>query len=152
MKRGEIDTAGKTESFLSRNVRLITFLVCVCLFLAGALVAGAMIYGDLDFSRPENDTRPEMSVEELRGIAARAKTLTGGELSRYRGENYDRQIDGVTVEKYYYINAIGGRYNLSATERASDGRIMYLTVYDLESKKQIDLLDGESDFDAFLGD
>lgn len=143
----------KTENFFTRNVRLVTFITVVVLFLIAALVLAWMVHGEMLFPFTEKpDDRPAMTVEELRDVCARARTLRGEELARYRGDNYDRIIDGVVVENYYYINEIGGRYNLSATERASDGKILYLELYDLQTKKKIDLLDKKSDMDAFFGD
>ena len=143
----------KTENFLSRNVRTVTFITVMVLFLLAALLLAWMVHGEALFPMPEaEDARPEMTVEELRDVCARARTLTGEELARYRGENYDRTIDGTVVEYYYYINAIGGRYNLSATERASDGRIMYLSLHDIKTKRTVDLLDGATDVGAFFGD
>ena len=151
MKPQESRTPQRTENFFTRNVRLITFLAVVAAFLAVTVMLGVIVHGDFLFDFSENDTRPEMTVEEMREICARAATVTGAELSAWRGENYDRKIDGVTVEKYYYINNVGGRYNLSATVRASDGRMVYFALYDLETKEMIDLLDKKSDLDAFLG-
>lgn len=144
-------STGRTENVLTRNVRLFTFLTVIAVFLIGAVAFGVMVYGDVLFPMPENDTRPDMTVEELRALCARANAVTGTELSAFRGENYDRSIDGVVVEKYYYVNEIGGRYNLSATERVSDRRIMYLTLYDLETKRMYDLLDGSVDVGALFG-
>ena len=142
-----------TENFFTRNVRLVTFITVIVLFLIGALILAWMVHGELLFPFSETaDDRPAMTVEELRDVCSRARTLRGEELARYRGDNYDRIIDGVVVENYYYINEIGGRYNLSATERASDGKILYLELYDIKTKKKIDLLDKKSDVDAFFGD
>jgi len=151
MKRKSAEGVGRTENVFTRNVRLFTFLSVVAVFLVGAVMLGVIVHGDFLFDFPENDTRPEMTVEEMKAICARAATVTGAELGKWRGENYDRAIDGVIVEKYYYINDIGGRYNLSATVRASDGRMMYFALYDLQTKEMIDLLDKKSDLDAFLG-
>ena len=92
-----------------------------------------------------------MPLEALYAICDRPSDVTGATLARYRGENEERRIDGVVVEKYYFLNGIGDRYNLSATERVSDGKIMYLVLYDSVTKKQVDLLDKTSDIDGFLG-
>ena len=34
MARQQMDTAGKTETFFTRNVKLITFLICVAIILS----------------------------------------------------------------------------------------------------------------------
>ena len=151
MRRHSENAVGRTENILTRNVRLVTFIAVIAVFLLGATALGVAVHGDFLYDFSDNDTRPEMTVEEMKALCLRAATVTGRELEAYKGENYDREIDGVTVEKYYYVNGIGGRYNLSATVRVSDGRMMYFVLYDLQTKETLDLLDKKSDLDAFLG-
>ena len=140
-----------TENLFTRNVRLFTFLTVVAVFLVGAIALGAYVHGDFDRLFVAEDHRPEMSEAELYALCEHPRAVTGAALSAFKGENYDRKIDGVVVEKYYYVNDIGGRYNLSATERASDARIMYLVLYDTVTKESIDLLDPEARIDEFFG-
>ena len=152
MRKGS-DTAGKTETLLSRNARLVAFLCVIVAFLAVAILLGQAVHGDVDSFLSlfeKEDEREVMPLEALYAICDRPSDVTGATLARYRGENEERRIDGVVVEKYYFLNGIGDRYNLSATERTSDGKIVYLVLYDSVTKKQIDLLDKTSDIDGFL--
>ena len=151
--RRATDPVGKTETLLSRNARLVAFLCVIAAFLAVAILLGQAVHGDIDVFLSlfeKKDEREEMTLEALQEICDRPSAVTGAELARYRGENEERKIDGVTVEKYYFLNGIGDRYNLCATERASDGKVVYLVLYDTVTKKQIDLLDKASDIDGFL--
>ena len=57
------DTRGKTENFFSRNVRLITFLICVSVFLA--FFVPIVAYEVVDYLADARDNRPEMTMSDV---------------------------------------------------------------------------------------
>ena len=75
MARQQIDTAGKTETFFTRNVKLITFLICIAVIFSPFVVT--YIKDVIEDKRMEN--RPEMTVDELVLFAKRAKDLRQAE-------------------------------------------------------------------------
>ena len=58
MARQQIDTAGKTENFFTRNVKLITFLICITVIFSPFVVV--YIQDTIEAKRLEK--RPEMTV------------------------------------------------------------------------------------------
>ncbi len=138
---------GKTENFLTRNIRLITFLVCVALF----LVLFAMLEGFelFSFDSPA-DTRPEMTLEDLRAVASAPGRITPELLDTYRGERDDNTIDGLHYS-IYQID-IGERWFLMASFDRSNRYLYYLTLTDLQTHTDLDLLKNGSRLDAFLGE
>ena len=159
MRRHVDGEMGKTESFWTRNVKLIAFLLTVVILL-GIPVA----YFAIRDYKPE-DTRPQMTLEQLKELAGRPGQVTQEELDRYRGENEERKIDGVTVEVYYYIT-VGDRYHLDAVKvlvpetgtvqndktQITGAELSYLSVYDRVTRERLDLLSKNADVDAFCGD
>ena len=71
MARQQIDTKGKTETFFTRNVKLITFLICITVIFSPFV--GTYIQ-DMINARREAE-RPELTVDELVFIAERGKDL-----------------------------------------------------------------------------
>ena len=134
----------KTETFWTRNVRIIAFTITVSVFLMGVL-----IFYFVHNYEPK-DTRPEMTYEQLYDIAMKPDAVTGEVLARYRGQNdVRRATDGNPVENYYYI-MIEDRYQLVGTESVSEGEIKFLQVTDLVTKKTVDLLGKQSAIREFF--
>ncbi len=140
-------TVGRTENFWTRNVRLITFLICALLILS---VFGpiSIIYIDDYIQSMEQDDRPQMTVEELRAVAEAAKSLNRKALERFRGERSENgENENRTVT---YQISIGERYFLMAGFYVETEKVYYLTLTDLEKNTDLDLLDRNADLDAFL--
>ena len=62
-RRQEVDTAGQTETFLTRNVRLITFLICLSVFLA--FFGPWSVFRIMEYLEAKNDTRIPMTEADL---------------------------------------------------------------------------------------
>lgn len=147
MRKREQETVGKTETFFSRNVRLITFLICMAVFFG--TVGPWSVFKIYEYIGQAQDTRVEMTLSDLHTLAARSASLTQKDLDGFYGERDVRTVDGIEVEVYYQI-PIGQEYSLFATSVTSTGRIMYLQLTDLNTFERIDLLDKNADLDAFL--
>ncbi len=149
----------KTETFWTRNVKLIAFLITV------AVLLGIPTVYFLVQDHDPADTRPQMTLTQLKELAGRPATVTDDELEKYCGEREERKIDGVTVEVYYYIT-VEGRYHLDAVKVLSPdaagsapgkdaiagAKLAYLSVYDRVTHTRLDLLSKHADADAFFGE
>ena len=115
MKHYAPDTAGKTENFFTRNVRLITFLICIAVFLG--------IFGPLSVfhiyqyytEMQEDASYVEMTVDDLRALAKRAETLTEKDFERFLRDDGGDWTVGPKTGRMFYIQ-IGERYQLSCME------------------------------------
>ena len=158
MKYTVEDGRERTETFFTRNVKLIAF------FLTVVVVLGIPTVFFLIRDYEAEDTRPEMTVAQLKELAARPAAVGTEELDRYRGTKEERKIDGVTVEVYYYIT-VEGRYHLDAVkvlvedreagsvagkDTVKDAELAYLSIYDRQTHERLDLLSKKADVDAFF--
>ncbi len=138
------DTAGKTETFFTRRVRLITFLSCVALFLIGfAVLEGFDLF---PFDNPPEDTRPEMTLDNLRALAKATDRVTRETLDTYRGTC---ETNEKTESTAYQID-IGERYFLMATFQRDERQPSYLTLTDRNTHTNLNLLEKDADLEAFL--
>lgn len=142
--RDAVDTAGKTENFFSRNVKLITFCVTIAVFLAVFIpigVIGIEKMGDLlDPARK----LPEMTLEDVVALSERTDTLFLEDISCYRGEKGDWTI-GIVYTVY-----IGEEYILRGTASHVDLRLESCILYNVITEKGVDVL--KDDVRAFLND
>ncbi len=133
--------------FFTRNVRLITFLACVAVFLAlFAMLEGVDLF---PFDNTE-DTCPEMTLEELRALASAPERITPEVLDTYRGERDENTVDSLHYSIYQI--KIGKRWFLMASFDRSNRHLFYLTLTDLQTHTDLDLLKNASRLDAFLGE
>ncbi len=146
-KKEPQDTAGKTENFWTRNVRTITFLCCLAVILS--VIGPFSIFYIRDYLESvEQDSRREMTLEEVRTISASPRTLDHRAFDRFKGEKSENG-EGTDRTVTYNI-PIGERYFLMAGFYTENGKVYYLTLTDLERSADIDLLDRNSDLEAFL--
>ena len=95
------DTAGKTETFFSANVKLITFLVTIAVLLA--LIGPWSVFQIkrwIEANQEEQQQEVLMSAEQLDRIVARGENLTWAD---FDGLTYD-----VISEKTIYIRKYNG--------------------------------------------
>ncbi len=132
------DTAGKTETFFTRNVRLITFLICIAVFLA--------IFGPLsafhirDYIREHSDSRPELTDDVLIALTERSEGFFLSELEKYRGKTQEHTVTDpndpsheIVVDIYWQADFADGRYRCMAVAEPVGGRITYLSVVNLQT-------------------
>lgn len=149
MKRYAKDTAGKTESFFTRNVKLITFLICIAVFLG--------IFGPLSVfhiyqyyvEMQEDGAYVDMTEDDLRALAKRADALTEKDFERFTREESDGWEIGNKTGKMLYIH-VGERYLLSCMVEKETKNVVYLKLLDDENEETYDLLDGKVDIDEIL--
>lgn len=144
----QTDTYGTTETFFTRHVRLITFLVCIAVFLVFfGPVSVFTVKGILD---RRADTRREMTVEDVIALADKPRR-TLGDLTVFEGQKSEKTVpvrdgSGGTSERnagtYYYVT-VESRYLLSGVTKPDSDELVYLTLSDYRSGESVDLLTGD---------
>ena len=141
-KNEEKDTAGKTENFGTRNVRLITFLVCISVFLAVFIPVGFWgFHAVQDWF--EKDERPQMTLSDVVYLSERTGDLYLSDLTGYAGEQetYDAGIHySIEIEQRYYLRAVAD---------VATKKLYYFEMVDFETQEKVDIL--TEDVRAFLG-
>ena len=147
MRQNEINTAGKTETFLTRNVRLITFLICMAVFFS---VFGPLSIFHIRRYIEENreDPRDEMTLADLRYVAENLKTLRTSYLDKFEGEFGENDMGGITYAIYRI--PIEERYTLSVSFDRDKNHLFYCTLIDSNGNKRLDLLTDAADLEDFL--
>ncbi|MBQ8431327.1 MAG: hypothetical protein IJX28_00435 [Clostridia bacterium] len=156
-KRQEVDTAGQTETFLTRNVRSITFFICLAIFLA--FFGPWSVFRIMDYIEEKNDTRIPMTENDLIALSELERDLYYSDIKGFLGDESRRSIDysvpGVNgtemrekeVEIYYYID-VGGKYTALAIAEIETQKIIYFRVNENGTGDYADLL--TDDIRAFL--
>lgn len=144
------DTQGKTETFLTRNVRLITFLICIAVFL-GVFGPLSVFHIARYFSELEEDASyVDMTAEDLRALVKRADTLTEADFTRYAHEDGGEWKVADKTGRMYYI-PLGEGMQVSCMVELQTGRVVYLSLFDSARNESFDLLDKKTDIDKILG-
>jgi hypothetical protein len=130
--RQQIDTAGKTENFLTRNVRLLTFIACMMVIVAIMLGFGiyrAKNYGDLA-QEPEN----MMEMEQLQTLIAKGSKLTWRDF-----DGYSREVvsDSIVYVCRYHVK--DGEYYLMVTSETEGTSIISVILVDLATYEQTEI-------------
>lgn len=146
MRKTQVDTKGETETFLSRNVRLITFLVCIALFLA---VFGPLsVFHISKYIEQQSDTRVEMTKEDLLAVSQRLPNLSPQDLSGFVGECGYNQVADMKYEIYQIY--VEGRYLLMASFNQQTAHLFYLNLTDMKTGEKLDLLKEAPKLEQFL--
>ena len=96
MARKQIDTAGKTENFFTRNVKLITFLICITVIFSPFVI----VYIKDTIEDKRLASRPEMTVDELVLIAERSKNLRQADLAKFDDYCERSEMQGMQYAMY----------------------------------------------------
>ena len=146
MARQQIETAGKTETFFSRNVKLITFLICVAIILSPFVITYIQ---DVMETRREAEL-PKMTVDELVFIAERGNDLRQMDLSKY--EDYREEIDmqGMKYASYRIPVLHEKELYLSISFDMTMDYVFYVNLTDLDTRKELDLLSRADQIEEFL--
>ena len=136
MARLQIDTKGKTETFFTRNVRLITFLICVTVILSPFVIT--YIQDVIEENRMEK--RPSMTVEELIFVAERGKDLRQRDLAKFEGYCTRTEMQGMKYAMYRIPILHERNIVLSISIDASMDYAFYVTLIDMDTRAEIDLL------------
>lgn len=141
----EVDTAGKTETFFSRNVKLITFLICLGVFLA--VFGPISVFHIIEYVEEKN-SGDIMPIETILALAEEHDTL---KLSRF--EDYEKEISKGKTTTYYFVSAANG-YKVMAGAADEDSVVSYFSVTRSGTDETIDVLAANFDMEslkAFLG-
>ena len=147
MARQQIDTAGKTETFFTRNVKLITFLICVVVILSPFVLT--YIQDTIEDKRLEK--RPEMTVDNLVAIAERGDDLRQRDLSNFVGYRTEVEMQGMKYAMYRIPITHKDDLVLSISFDASLDYVFHLKLINQDTKEELDLLSDEvKDLEEFL--
>ena len=147
MARQQIDTAGKTETFFTRNVKLITFLICVVVILSPFVLT--YIQDTIEDKRLEK--RPEMTVDNLVAIAERGDDLRQRDLSSFVGYRTEVEMQGMKYAMYRIPITHKDDLVLSISFDASLDYVFHLKLINQDTKEELDLLSDEvKDLEEFL--
>lgn len=128
----EIDTAGQTETFWTRNVKLITFLICVAVFLT---VFGPMsVFRIAKYIEENRDEGEEMSVETVLELSNRHQALRLSDFKKYEktiSDGEDAILYFLTVEEDYLV-MVGAE--------SKKGYLTCFTVTDTRTDKTVDVM------------
>ena len=146
MARQQIETAGKTETFFSRNVKLITFLICIAIILSPFVITYIQ---DVMETRREAEL-PQMTVDELVFIAERGNDLRQRDLSKY--EDYREEIDmqGMKYASYRIPVLHEKDLYLSISFDMTMDYVFYVNLTDLNTREELDLLSQADQIEEFL--
>ena len=75
--REVVDTVGKTETFWSRNVKLVTFICCMAVIIAGMVAFGVFLHGET--KQPDN----LMTEEQMQALVEKGSLLTVKDFEPY---------------------------------------------------------------------
>ena len=146
MARQQIDTAGKTETFFTRNVKLITFLICICVIFSPFVYV--YIMDTIEDKRLEK--RPEMTVDELVFIAERAKDLRQRDLDKFEGYLTESEMQGMKYAMYRIPILHEKDLVLSVSFDASMDYVFHLKLIYQDTRKELDLLTEAHKLEEFL--
>ena len=130
----------KTESFFSRNVRTITFLICITLFLI-AFVPIAVLEA-YDYLSKLGDVRPDMTLIDVIALSDRDGAISVSQISGFSGT--ESKGDDTT---YYYFD-IEPYYTVLAVADNDTKMLLYCQLANLETGETVDVL--KEDVRAFL--
>ena len=127
------DTAGQTENFATRNVRLITFLICIGVFLVVFIpigVIGISQYRDW----LEADDLPQMTINDVVRFSEKEGQITLAELTAYKGDlQEDSTYDAVFTAEF-------DRYHVRAVANKVSGVVEVFVLLDTETGARYDVL------------
>ena len=146
MVRTQTDTAGKTENFFTRNVKLITFLICITVIFSPFVIV--YIKDTIEDKRLAN--RPEMTVDELVVIAERAKDLRRADLAKFDDYCEESEMQGMKYAMYRIPIIHERNLVLSVSFDTSLNYAFYLKLIDQDTREELDLLKEAHLLEEFL--
>ncbi len=157
-ENGNPDTVGKTETFFTRHVKLITFLCCLGVFLA--IFGPWSVFRIVDYIKEKSDDRIVMTGQDLLALSEMDRNLYYNDIKGFKCEEkinshrYNTEIsEGVTEvivedkEIYCYFLNVDGRYNALAIVDIQSQMVIYFRVTDSKSDLKANVLtDNIADF------
>ena len=146
MERKQIDTAGRTENFFTRNVKLLTFFICVAVILAPFVI----VYINDVIEEKREASLPDMTVDELVLIAEKSTDLRQRDLAKFEGYRTENEEQGMKYAMYRIPVLHEERMVLSISFDASLDYVFYLQLMNLETQEKLDLLTEPEKLEKFL--
>ena len=128
----EQDTKGKTETFWTRNVKAITFFICLAVFLAA--FGPWSVFRIMDAIEESRVDGKLMDAGDVLDLAENRDSLYFSQFEEYHGEVQEWEFG-----KYYIIN-IEETYLVMVGTEMTNGRISYFTVTHIPSNEEIDVM------------
>lgn len=128
-KKEEIDTKGKTENFFTNHVKLITFLICLGVFLA--------IFGPISVFRIRD------YIEEKRAIANAMTVQDILELAEDRDQLYLSDFEDFTKDmaaESFYIIKVEPSYLVTVRSDSANGKLSYFVVKNIATEQTVDIM------------
>ena len=146
MAQKQMDTAGRTETFFTRNVKLITFLICIAVIFSPFVITYIQ---DIVEARREAE-RPKMTVSELIEIVHKGGDLRQKDLSKY--EDYREEVDMQGMKYAAYRIPVLHEKNLylSISFDMKMDYVFYVNLTDLDTRAELDLLSDANKLEEFL--
>lgn len=146
MARKQMDTAGKTETFFSRNVKLITFLVCISIIFSPFVI----VYIKDTVEAKRLASRPQMTVDELVLIAEKAKNLHRADLAKFADYCEESEMQGMQYAMYRIPILHERNLVLSVSFDSAIDYVFYLKLIDQDTREELDLLKEAHLLEEFL--
>lgn len=130
--KAPVDTVGKTETFVTRNVKIITFIACMVVIvavMAGFGIYRAIHYGDM-VPEPEN----LMTPEQMQALVAK-----GGDLTWQDFDGYGYEVKGQNIVYIRQYDVEGGEYYLMVTSETEGTSIISVILVDLNTYEQTEI-------------
>ena len=146
MARKQIDSAGKTETFFTRNVKLITFMICVAVILSPFVIT--YIKDVIEDKRLEN--RPKITVDELVLIAERGEDLRQRDFEKFKDYREEVEMQGMKYASYRIPVLHERNCYLSVSFDTTMDYVFYVNLIDLDTREELDLLGHADQLEEFL--
>ena len=146
MAQQQIDTRGKTETFFTRNVKLITFLICITVIFSPFVIV--YIQDTLEAKRLEE--RPDMTVEELLTISRKGNDLRQRDLAKFADYMEEVDMQGMKYANYRIPVLHERDLYLSVSFDMTMDYVFYVNLIDLDMREELDLLSHADKLEEFL--
>ncbi|MBR3895066.1 MAG: hypothetical protein IKJ35_07960 [Clostridia bacterium] len=139
-EKTDVDTKGKTETFFTRHVRLITFLITLGVLLAAFLPIAYM--EAREYYGQHKDSRPKMQIYDLVTLSEQPE-IWRKQLIKFAGtESKQKGFSLIEME-------IDPHYTVYASADAQTGEIVYCSLLNHKTNEKIDVL--TADLRAYFG-
>ncbi|MBQ3928335.1 MAG: hypothetical protein II710_06815 [Clostridia bacterium] len=141
----EEEASSPARQFVSAHIRLITFLVCLTMFLA--LAGPFSVIQIIRYTEERKEVaKPQVTMQVLEGLYKRSEKITWNDFKPYQSETVKQSTQ--YLAKNYWIP--GDVYFVRVGGLISEIFPEYVIVVNADTGNSCDLLDAEDDFFAFL--
>ena len=128
-------TVGKTENFATRNVKLITFIICMAVFLAFFIPIAVIGFNDfIEMTKPKSDL-PTMTQEDVIKLSEQNGEVFFSQITCYAGESGD-----FGFETHYTAPVEGGYYVVAVADKGNNNKLLYLYIHKEGTTTKADVL------------